>query len=293
MKKLITLLILPILFLPNFAFAVTILEQNIKDTAGATQSVGSVIDQQGLTCSQFSGLTIKTITFHADVTNFQDARIGFNSVNEFAPENIYFTDWLILNNNKSDYTFTFSTPLDDTWLDTCIAGGNSLEIQLEVNVSGSAGTVTYYGSATNNFIGLAGAGAGGTVADWYMIFDDGVEEFVRVGTGIYFFGLGNNTKADQTASLLTANVMESVGSVFPITILSISIFLAFYILQKIITMFGFATARVEKTQKFRTRKGFASGEKMSSMKGMTSADKKYYLSEKYIGNIPREKKNLK
>lgn len=68
--------------------------------------------------------------------------------------------------------------------------------------------------------------------------------FTLAITGLRFVSIGTR---DTTGTTLSANVTDSVGSVFPIVLLSISVFLAFYIIQRLAFMFGgVETATVRK-----------------------------------------------
>lgn len=66
--------------------------------------------------------------------------------------------------------------------------------------------------------------------------------FVRVGTGIYFFGESNpeDNASGETVSLLGGNVRSAINSIWPVTLVSLGVFLSFYVLQKIISLFGYA-----------------------------------------------------
>ena len=74
--------------------------------------------------------------------------------------------------------------------------------------------------------------------------------FLSQATGIRF--TSRNTQSGTPAQL-SANVTDSVGSVFPIVLLSIGVFLTFYIIQKV--MFMFPAVEKATIKRGRRRKG--------------------------------------
>jgi hypothetical protein len=84
------------------------------------------------------------------------------------------------------------------------------------------------------------------------------------------FQTTGNTASSMVANLMTITT-ETFASLAPIVAILFGIALAFVIINYVI---GF----------FKKDRGYAPGEFMAGMAGMTEEDKAYYLSDKYPGN---------
>lgn len=235
MKFFATLLIIPILFFPNVSFGASFtFSQLVNNVESLTEAVPFV---QSIQCSDLSNVVVDNVTLKVRTTSggFGEATfvitdgVTSSSVIDFViPDTLgVMSDVLVIDlDYLVDCVGTFDISIDRTSGSDLTVGGSSTDV--------------YSG-------GSCSGGYCGSVLDMYFVINgEFTAPFVKVGTGIYFFGEKIDTQADLTASNLTANVTDSVGSVFPITLLAISIFLAFYVVQKIIMFFGFAYSKAEK-----------------------------------------------